>query len=65
MITKQLHLPPYACNPVGSILSLFKTPVARTNEANHEQEELESFFLASSAVSAYVNCQQFIFRLHS
>lgn len=50
MITKQLDLPYYVHSPVGGVLSLFKTPVARTNEALCEEEELESSFQASSAV---------------
>lgn len=64
MISKQLDLPPYICNPGGGVLSLFKSPVARTIKANLAQEELESF-RAPSAVLACVDSQQVTFRLHS
>lgn len=57
MISKQLDLPPYICNPVGGVLSVFKSPVARTNKANLEQGELGSF-QAPSAVLACVDSQQ-------
>lgn len=60
MISKQLDLPPYICNPVGGVLSGFKSPVARTNKANLEQEELGSF-QAPSAVLACVDSQQLKF----
>jgi len=64
MISKQFDLPPYICNPVGGVLSLFKSPVGRTNKVNLEQEELESF-QAPSAVLAWVDSQQVTFRLQS
>lgn len=64
MTSKQLDLPPCICNPVGGVISLFKSPVARTDKANLEQEELESF-QGSSALLAGVNSQRATFRLHS
>lgn len=64
MISKQFDLPLYICNPVGGALSLFKSPVARTNKANLAQEEFESF-QAPSAVLVWVDSQQVTFRLHS
>lgn len=64
MISKQLDLPPYMCNPVGNGLSLFKSPVTRTNKANLEQEEPWSF-QAPSAVLACVDSQQVTLRVCS
>lgn len=64
MISKQLGLRPYICNPVGSVWRLFESLVARTIKANLEQEELESC-QTPSAVLACVDSWQVTFRLHS
>lgn len=53
LISKQLDLPPYICNAAGGVLNVFKSPVARTNKANPEQEELESLQAPVAALACF------------
>lgn len=46
-------MPPYICIAVGGVLNVFKSPIARTNKANPEQEELESLQAPVAALACF------------